>query len=204
MRTNIFSLLALGTVLTFTACQGTGDGTTPNSDSVGAIEREPDNTRTDETTPSTATTLDNNTRDFVMEAAEGGMMEVELGQLAQQKAVNQRVKDFGAMMVRDHSKSGDELKQAVAGKNVTIPATLSDKHRDHVNDLNKKTGIEFDKAYMEMMVDDHEKDIKKFESIEKDANDPAVRNYATNALPVLRNHLESAKSIRDELKAMKK
>ncbi len=204
MRTKIFSLFILGGALTFAACQGTGDGTTPNNDTVSAIEREPDNTKTDETTPTGTVALDNNTRDFVIEAAHGGLMEVELGQLAQQKTTSQRVKDFGAMMVRDHTKAGEDLKQAVAGKNVTVPTAVLDKHRDHINDLNKKTGTEFDKAYMEMMVDDHEKEIKKFESMAKDANDPAVKSFAANTLPTLRTHLESAKSIRDELKAMRK
>jgi putative membrane protein len=205
MKTRIFSFLILGGALSFAACQGTGDNTT-DSDTT-AIEAAPDNTRVDDTKADTLsgtnTTLDNDTRDFVVEAASGGMMEVELGQLAQQKATTQRVKDFGAMMVRDHTKANDELKAAVSGK-LEVPATLQEKHQHHVSDLRDKTGTEFDRAYIKMMVDDHEKDIKKFEDISKSSKDPAVVNFANNALPTLKTHLSEAKSIRDELSKMKK
>jgi putative membrane protein len=201
MKTKIFSLFILGGAIAFAACQGTGDGTPGDGDTT-AIERAPDNTRVDDNTAS-GTTLDDNTRDFVMEAASGGMMEVELGQLAQQKAVNQRVKDFGAMMVRDHSKANDDLKNAVNGK-ITVPAALAEKHQKHVTHLKETTGTEFDRDYIKMMVDDHEADIKKFEDIARDSKDQAVRDFANNALPTLRNHLTEAKSIRDELSKMKK
>jgi putative membrane protein len=203
MKTRFFSLLIVGGAICFTACEGTGNGTTTDGDTA-AIERSPDNTAVDKAADTLAgTTLDNNTRDFVAEAASGGMMEVQLGQLAQEKASHQRVKDFGAMMVRDHSKANDALKAAVNGK-AEIPATLVDKHQGHINDLKEKTGAEFDKAYIKMMVDDHEKDIKKFEDIAKESNDPAVRDFANNTLPTLRTHLTEAKSIRDELSKAKK
>ena len=206
MKQRFFSLLILGCAISFAACQGTGDGTPGDGDTT-SIEAAPDNTRVDDNTADTLsganTTLDNNTRDFVVEAASGGMMEVELGQLAQQKATSQKVKDFGAMMVRDHSKANEELKAAVSGK-LDVPATLQEKHQHHVSDLRDKTGTEFDRAYIKMMVDDHEKDIKKFEDISKSSKDPAVVNFANNALPTLKTHLSEAKSIRDELSKMKK
>jgi putative membrane protein len=206
MKTKIFSLLIMGGAIAFASCQGSGDGTTDTGDST-AIQSAPDNTTVDENKTdsnlATTSTLDDNTQKFVMEAASGGMMEVELGQLAQQKASSQRVKDFGAMMVRDHSKANNDLKAAVSGK-ATIPASMEDNHQEHVNDLTKKTGTDFDKAYIKMMVDDHEKDIKKFEDASKDAKDPAVKDFATNTLPTLRQHLAEAKSIRDELSKMKK
>jgi len=202
MKTKIFSLLILGGAIAFSACEGTGDGTTKDGDTT-AIERAPDNTTPSDNTTATGTTLDDNTRDFVMEAASGGMMEVELGQLAQQKAVNQRVKDFGAMMVRDHNKANEDLKTAVSGK-LTVPTAMKDKHQDHVKHLTETSGAEFDREYMKMMVDDHEADIKKFEDMARDSKDQAVRDFANNALPTLRNHLAEAKSIRDELSKMKK
>lgn len=202
MKTRFFSLLIVGGAISFAACQGSGDNTPGDGDTT-AIEAAPDNTRVDDPAANTNTTLDNNTRDFVVEAASGGMMEVELGQLAQQKATNQRVKDFGAMMVRDHNKANEDLKAAVSGK-LEVPATMQEKHMDHVNNLRDKTGTEFDKDYIKMMVDDHEKDIRKFEDIAKESTDPAVKNFANNALPVLRTHLTEAKSIRDELSKMKK
>lgn len=207
MKTKFFSLLIMGGAIAFASCQGSGDGTTDTGDST-SIQSAPDNTmtdnnRTDSMSGATTSTLDDNTQKFVMEAASGGMMEVELGQLAQQKASNQRVKDFGAMMVRDHSKANNDLKSAVSGK-ATIPASMEEDHQKHVNELNNKTGTEFDKAYIKMMVDDHEKDIRKFEDASKDSKDQAVKDFATNTLPTLRQHLAEAKSIRDELSKMKK
>lgn len=204
MKTRFFSLMLVGGAIAFASCQGTGDGTTDTSDTT-SIESSPDNTNENATTDTTsgATTLDNNTRDFVMEASSGGMKEVQLGELAQQKAISQRVKDFGAMMVRDHTKANEGLKMAVNGK-LTIPVAISDKHQRHIKDLNEETGTDFDKDYIKMMIDDHEANIKKFEDIAKESNDPAIRDFANNTLPTLRTHLTEAKSIRDELSKMKK
>jgi putative membrane protein len=204
MKTRFFSYLVAGAALSLAACQGTGDGTDTTGDSA-AIEKAPDNTRVDERddTVSSSTVLDNKTSDFAKEAANGGMLEVELGQLAQQKAVTQRVKDFGAMMVRDHTKANDDLKNSVSGK-ITLSTTMPDQYQKHVNHLRDESGIAFDKEYMKMMVDDHEKDIKKFEEIAKESKDPAVRDFAKNTLPTLYTHLDSAKAIRMELSKMKK
>lgn len=137
---------------------------------------------------------------FAVEAASGGMMEVQLGELAQQKASSQRVKDFGAMMVRDHTKANDELKSLAGMKNITLPPAPGDEQMKHINDLTEKSGKEFDKDYMKMMVDDHEDDIDAFEKASKNAENPDIQAFATKTLPVLRTHLDSAKAINDALK----
>ena len=209
MKTKIFSYLIAGTALSFAACQGSGDGTDTTNDSA-AIESAPadrtgvdDNATADTASGTTSdnagnTTLDDNSRTFVMDAASAGMMEVQLGQLAQQKATNERVKNFGAMMVRDHNKANNDLKNAVSGK-ATVPTSMQEKHQHHVSELTNKTGNEFDKAYMKMMVDDHQKDVDKFETMAKNANDPAIKDFANSTLPVLKMHLDSAKAIRNDL-----
>jgi len=137
---------------------------------------------------------------FMVKAASGGMMEVELGQMAQQKAQNQRVKDFGAMMVRDHTQANNEMKALAANKNVTLPPTMGEDHQKHVQDMNEKAGKDFDKAYMNMMVDDHQKDIDDFEKASNNGNDADVKAFASKTLPVLRTHLDSAKAIHDMIK----
>lgn len=139
------------------------------------------------------------TSEFMTEAASGGMMEVQLGQMAQQKAQNQSVKDFGNMMVQEHSKANDQLKQLAAQKNITLPTTLSDKHQKHVNDLSEKTGAEFDKAYMDMMVEDHQEDVDKFKEASEDVPDAEVKNFAATTLPTLQKHLETAKGIHEKM-----
>jgi len=137
---------------------------------------------------------------IAVEAASGGMMEVQLGELAQQRASNQRVKDFGAMMVRDHSKANDELKSLAGMKNITLPPAPGEDHMDHIKKLTAKSGNEFDRDYMKMMVDDHQEDIDKFEKLANDGKDADLRAFANKTLPVLRTHLDSAKAIHQALK----
>lgn len=139
--------------------------------------------------------LDDKTGAFATEAAGGGMMEVMLGQTAQQQAMDQRVKDFGAMMVTDHTKANNELKAIAGAKNYTLPAALPEKHQHHVDELSRKKGKDFDKAYIDMMVKDHQKDIKDFEKASKSATDTTIRSFAARTLPVLRKHLDSARAI---------
>jgi putative membrane protein len=144
--------------------------------------------------------VDKQTADFAVAAANGGMMEVELGKLAQQNGANQRVKDFGKMMVDDHTKVNDQLKSLATSKNITLPASLGDDAQKHVNDLSKKTGKDFDKAYISMMVDDHKKDIKEFEKAGKDLKDNDIKNLAMQSLPTLQKHLDSAEAIHKVVK----
>jgi putative membrane protein len=123
------------------------------------------------------------------------LMEVELGKIAQEKATNPRIKEFGAMMAKDHSEANDQLKSLAQQKNITLPASVSDKQQKEIDDLNKKTGKDFDKAYMNMMLDDHKKDIKKFEKAGNDLKDADIKSFAMNALPTLQKHLDSARAI---------
>lgn len=145
-------------------------------------------------------TTGNHGNDFAMEAASGGMMEVTLGKLAQQMAKSADVKKFGSRMVTDHSKAGDELKQIAKKNNITISDSMMDKHRDMVNELSGLKGGDFDKKYMDMMVDDHQEDVDKFEQESKDDPNSPVGMWAAKTLPVLREHLSMAKQINDKLK----
>ena len=132
---------------------------------------------------------------FVIKAASGGMMEVQLGQIAQEKAQNQRVKDFGAMMVRDHSKANDELKALAASRNFSLPSALLPEHQKHVDHMKGMSGKEFDKHYMKMMVDDHAKDVREFEKTSNNAQDAELKSFASKTLPTLKTHSDSAKAI---------
>lgn len=132
---------------------------------------------------------------FMTKAASGGMMEVQLGQYAQDQGQNQRVKDFGAMMVRDHTKANDELRTLASARNVTLSDSLMPDHKKHVTDLQKRKGAAFDRAYMDMMVKDHQTTIKDFENASNNLPDGEVKAFATRTLPVLRGHLDSATAI---------
>jgi len=137
---------------------------------------------------------------FVLKAAAGGMMEVELGHMAQQSALNPRVKQFGAMMVKDHSKANEELKALADTKNILIPSKMPDKLQQHIDEMKKLGGKEFDKHYMSMMTDDHKEDIDLFEKTAEGIKDPDLKAFATKTLPVLKMHLDSAKKIKSDLK----
>lgn len=148
-----------------------------------------------DTSTISATPVDEDDADFAVEAANGGMMEVELGKMAQEKATDQRVKDFAAMMVRDHSVAGDKLKSMASAKNIALPAEIGDEAKKDIENLSKKSGKDFDKAYMDMMLDDHNKDVKKFEDAAAKCKDPDLKNFASETLPTLRMHLDSARAI---------
>ncbi|MGZ5245772.1 MAG: DUF4142 domain-containing protein [Flavitalea sp.] len=143
----------------------------------------------------------NETSKFMVKAANGGMMEVELGNIAKEKATNPAVKEFAAMIVKDHSNANEELKTLASTNSITLPSTMDNDHRDHITDLSNKTGNDFDKAYMDMMVSDHKKDVDMFEDILDDEDiTPEVKAFATKTLPVLKKHHEEAKKIYDSLK----
>lgn len=137
---------------------------------------------------------------FAVVAFEGGMMEVQLGQLAQTNASSEMVKAFGRTMMDDHNRTNNELKAIATRKNITLPATLGDRHQKHYNDLAKKSGTDFDKDYMEMMVENHEKDINLFEKEANEGKDEELKMWASLTLPILRHHLEMAKGTQSMVK----
>ncbi len=132
---------------------------------------------------------------FLKDAASGGMMEVELGRIATTHASDQRVKQFGQRMVDDHTKANTALKQVATKESVNLPSTLTDEQRDEVSRLSKMKGPEFDRAYMQAMVKDHEEDVDKFRTQSKSAKDTPVKNFAAQTLPTLESHLQMAKDI---------
>ena len=137
---------------------------------------------------------------FVEKAAIGGMAEVELGNLAQQKAASDQVKQFGARMVTDHSKANDELKQIASTKGVQLPSALDDKHKKDMDRLQKMSGADFDKAYMSHMVDDHKQDVAEFKKEANGGKDGDVKGFAAKTLPTLEEHLKLAQTTNDAVK----
>lgn len=127
---------------------------------------------------------------FLVSAAEINLEEIDLGNLAQQKATMAEVKDLGKMMQTEHSKALSDLQALAAKKQITIPSSLTEKNIDTKKDLNEKTGMNFDKKYCDMMVDGHKEAIDKFEKAASNANDEEVRTWAKSMLPSLRTHLE--------------
>jgi putative membrane protein len=129
---------------------------------------------------------------FVQTSAQSDMGEVKLGQLAQEKAVSQTVKDFAARMVADHSKAGQQLKEIASSRNVTLPDYLSSKDQALYDRLSKLSGQQFDREYMRAMLSDHVMDIAAYRRVSLSAADPEVRDFASKNLPTVEEHLKLA------------
>jgi putative membrane protein len=145
--------------------------------------------------------LRNNERKFMMDAAQDSHLEIELGKLAQERGSSPAVKEFGERMVEEHTKALDKLKTAASDVNVTIPDELQAKHKATVDRLSKLSGEEFDQAYMKSMVQDHKKAVNLFERTSKNAQNEAVKNYASETSPALREHPELAPKINADVPA---
>jgi putative membrane protein len=175
-------------VMAVTFMQACGDANNDNSDSVDsaqAINEERD----------TTAVFNEDVADFAVKAANSGMMEVELGKLASKKATNKAVKDFAAMMVKDHTKANTELKALAKTKNIALPATVGDDLKEKMNDLSEKTGKEFDNDYIDRMVSAHKDDVSLFERQADNGKDSAFAQWARKTLPKLRAHLEQVQAI---------
>lgn len=155
-----------------------------------------------ETVNNTAATkmIDQNTMDFVADAITDGMMEVELGNLAQQKATIPQVKDFGKMVVDDLTKINDDLKNIASKNNIDLPASITGDQRREIDKLIKKSGADFDKDYIIMVVQDYKKNIDEFKKALDKISYPDIKNFIANSLPILQKHLDEFLSLKQKSK----
>jgi putative membrane protein len=142
-----------------------------------------------------AATVSESDMKFAVEAASGGMMEVQLGRLALEQASAQAVKDFAQTMIDDHSKANAELQDVARRQSIELPATPGADHQNKIDQLAKKKGRDFDRAYVDLMVSDHESDVAAFDNQSRNGSDPSLREWAAEKLPVLRHHLDMAKEM---------
>jgi putative membrane protein len=132
---------------------------------------------------------------FMMDAAMGGMEEVEMGRLAASNATDADVKAFGQKMVDDHTKANDQLKQVAQTKGVTLPTDMNKSQHSDMDKLSKMTGADFDHAYVKMMVKDHKKDVADFSKESKSGSDSDVKSFASTTLPTLQDHLKMVQDL---------
>jgi putative membrane protein len=142
------------------------------------------------------TKLDDDT-EFAVAAADGGMLEVQLAQLALTKASSPKVKEFAQSMVDDHTKANEELKSLAQTKNITLPSTISEEKQKDYDKLAEKSGADFDKAYSEFMVKDHKDDVDEFKKAAEKCEDADIKSWAAEKVPVLESHLSMAESMED-------
>jgi putative membrane protein len=140
---------------------------------------------------------------FVMNAAMGGMAEVEMGRLAAQKGASDEVRQFGQRMVDDHSKANEELMRVASSKGMAPPTTLDAKHQAAMQKLSALSGDKFDREYVKMMVGDHKKDVAEFQKEASRGADPDIKAFASSTLPTLQEHLQMIQRIDDKMKMRK-
>jgi putative membrane protein len=133
--------------------------------------------------------------DFAKEAAQGGMAEVKMGQLAQDKGTSDSVKAFGKRMVDDHTKAGDNLKAAASQSSITLPDGISAKDQALYDRLSKLSGTDFDQAYAKAMTRDHMHDIAAFRAESTNGKDANLKQFATATLPTLQSHMKDARAM---------
>jgi putative membrane protein len=142
---------------------------------------------------------------FLQKAAAGGMAEVELGKLAQEKAIHAEVQQFGKRMVEDHAKANEELKSVASANGVALPDSLDKKQQKLLAKLQKMpAGIDFDAEYMKSMVADHRKDLHEFREEAKSKRDNAAKAFAAKSVPMLQGHYDLALATNDIAQAPKR
>ena len=185
------------------ATNATTDSSTTNamaSDTSGTTSTNPETSATtgSATSSAAATPVSDDDKNFMTKAAEGGLAEVSLGGSVSPKATNPDVKSFADRMVSDHSKANDELKQLATTKSVTLPAEPAEEQKAAAQKVLSAKNV--DKAYMDDMVKDHDKDVKEFEEASKKAKDPDLKAWIDKTLPVLKDHQKMAHDIDKKLK----
>ncbi len=157
-------------------------------------DAKPENTKTVAEEHNDAKFNSNDEKDaqFLVNAAEINLEEIELGKLAQSKSTVGDVKDLGKMMEDAHTKAQSDLAGLAKKKSITIPASITDKGQQAYNKLNEKEGNKFNKEYCDMMVDGHKDAISKFEKVIAESNDQEIKDWANAMLPGLRTHLDHA------------
>jgi putative membrane protein len=200
---NLFNYCVLATlVISCGSCGGGQPDATRDAKDSNAIKMDSTGTDSNRGTSSIPPSVSKDDAQFVVNTADAGMTEIQAGQLAEQMGMAKDVKKYGAMMVKDHTAAAGKLKAIAASKNITLPAALSPDAQKTIDDLQKKQGKDFDKAYIDQMVTDHKKVISAFENESKSGSDADIRGFADSTLHTLRHHLDEAEKCHKMMKTM--
>jgi len=176
--------------LSANACKNNKHDSVSKADSLNKVK---------DTTKSLSIAVERVDAEFTVKAASGSMAEVELGKIAKLKGMSKQVKNFGAMMITDHSKINDFIRALAVTKNISIPKGPGAEEQKVIRKLSGKSARDFDKAYINEMIYDHKADIKLFETAAKKCLDPDVKSFAVKTLPVLQEHLDAINAIKDSM-----
>jgi len=136
---------------------------------------------------------------FAMTVAQNGMAEIALAKMALQQAQNADVKKFAQRVITDHTKVGNELKSIAAAKKITLPSEAKPEQKETHDRFMKLKGAEFDREFMNLMTENHDKSVTSFQGEANDGSDAEIKAFANKTLPTLREHLQMARDITSKL-----
>ncbi|MHB8206334.1 DUF4142 domain-containing protein [Mucilaginibacter sp.] len=198
-RTILFILLV---ALTTQACNHsakTGSNDADNDNTSPDTIVSPAEAQPDTTAPKINLVVDQEDILFATKAAEGNLAEIEMGNLAIKNGKSKRVKNYGLMMIKDHDKANTKLMVMAAAKKLILPTKPDSAQQQMMVQLAKKSGNDFDKAYVSMMIEDHKNDVDAFTAASTKIQDPDIKAYAKKTLPVLKKHLDAINAIHDSM-----
>ncbi|MFO7824587.1 MAG: DUF4142 domain-containing protein [Cyclobacterium sp.] len=186
------SLWMAGLIVAVSACS---DNKTVDSNEVTNQEE----VNTMPTSDHTIVVIENdNDSTFLRKAAEMQMEMINFGKLAQEKGDSPEVKEFGRVMEAENTKSQTEINALAQSKSMSLPGSATDDSMEAYNDLNEETGNDFGRSYSDRMVDQHEDAIDLFENAANDSEDPEIKAWATEKLPILRVQLKQAEDCKEQ------
>lgn len=145
-------------------------------------------------------TVRDNEAEFATNAADAGLAEINLANLAISKTSNEQIKSYANMMLKEHGAANDELMALAKSKNITLPVAMSKEHQKNRDELDQKTGADFDKKYASLMEEDHVKVLAFMEHQARKGTDPDLKAFAVKMVPVINVHLNAIRKIKDSLK----
>lgn len=200
MRRNLL-LLSLAMALAVGCNQQRGNEPNANSTDNNASSRTDtaSNTAADAGTNNAGGQVSSADQQFVTEAANGGMKEVELSNFVAQQTKNADVKQLAERIAQDHQSANQELKSAAQQAKAEVPGSMDDKANQELNNFKKMSGSRLDRMYVQHMVEDHQKDIQKFQQQADSGSSSQIKMFAQKTLPTLQEHLQMAQQTQSKL-----
>jgi len=146
--------------------------------------------------PTFAQSASRKDKTFAAEAAQGGKMEIDLGRYMEEHGHNVKVREFGHRMVTDHTAADTKLRAAATRSTVQLPAAAGAEDKETLSELSKLKGAALDRAYIDDMVKDHQKDVQLFQREAQSGTNPQLKSFAQDTLPTLQQHLSQAQEPR--------
>ncbi len=187
--------------ISMTACNSKGPDSKESADSANNAKAK----MTDSANHALASTTDSMSKinkkefkddaHFIVAAADGGAYEIAAARLALKHSSDKRVKEFATMMIKDHTKWGDEVMEYAKSKNITVPDSLSNDKKEIIKDLGEKGNNKFDVKYMDKVKKDHKNDLDAFTDAETNTKDATLKTMLGKIIPGIKHHLEMATTL---------